>query len=153
MISDNENESLRLKTFLDAAPVAFGKHLSALRKIKGWSQEKLALEAGMARSYLGGIERGQRNLSLKNLVKLAECMHIPLPMLMNFSVDPVSQIGQLQTIMQDNSQPLSNGCFDDTAAPANASANAKVKAKDVTPKDSHAQETSADDESQQKTDR
>ena len=37
---------------------AFGKNLALLRKRKGWSQEKLALESGIARSYLSGVERG-----------------------------------------------------------------------------------------------
>jgi transcriptional regulator with XRE-family HTH domain len=36
----------------------FGKRVVELRKAKGWSQEKLALESGLARSYVGGIERG-----------------------------------------------------------------------------------------------
>ena len=41
----------------------FGKRLVELRRAKGWSQEKLALESGLARSYVGGIERGQRHLA------------------------------------------------------------------------------------------
>lgn len=42
----------------------FGLHLVELRKTRGWSQERLALESGLARSYVGGIERGQRNIAL-----------------------------------------------------------------------------------------
>lgn len=80
-------ESLRLQALMEATPTAFGKHLAALRKMRGWSQERLALECGMARSYLGGVERGQRNLSLKNLVKLASALNISLPVLMNFTID------------------------------------------------------------------
>ena len=52
----------------------FGKRLAQLRKEKGWSQEKLALEAEIARSYLGGVERGQRNISLINICKLAQTL-------------------------------------------------------------------------------
>src|SRR5881392_979103 len=48
----------------------FGLHLAELRKQRGWSQEKLALESGMARSYLSGIERGVRNVSLINICAL-----------------------------------------------------------------------------------
>ena len=63
---------------------AFGRHLAVLRKKQHWSQERLALESGIARSYLGGVERGQRNLSFKNLVRLALTLQISLPDLLNF---------------------------------------------------------------------
>jgi transcriptional regulator with XRE-family HTH domain len=52
----------------------FGKRLMELRKARGWSQEKLALESGLARSYVGGIERGQRNIALYNICVLAETL-------------------------------------------------------------------------------
>ncbi|BEV54132.1 MULTISPECIES: helix-turn-helix domain-containing protein [Burkholderia cepacia complex] len=54
----------------------FGKRLVELRKMKGWSQEKLALESGLARSYVGGIERGQRNIALYNICVLAETLGV-----------------------------------------------------------------------------
>lgn len=54
----------------------FGLRLSELRKAKGWSQERLALESGVARSYLGGVERGQRNIALLNIVRLAETLGV-----------------------------------------------------------------------------
>ncbi|MGC3963618.1 MAG: helix-turn-helix transcriptional regulator [Rhodocyclaceae bacterium] len=54
----------------------FGVRLATLRKAKGWSQEKLALESGIARSYLGGVERGQRNIALVNICVLAEALGV-----------------------------------------------------------------------------
>jgi transcriptional regulator with XRE-family HTH domain len=54
----------------------FGKRLMELRKARGWSQEKLALESGLARSYVGGIERGQRNIALYNICVLAETLGV-----------------------------------------------------------------------------
>jgi transcriptional regulator with XRE-family HTH domain len=54
----------------------FGLKLVEIRKHKGWSQEKLALESGLARSYLGGVERGQRNIALMNIYKLAETLGV-----------------------------------------------------------------------------
>ena len=54
----------------------FGKRLVELRRAKGWSQEKLALESGLARSYVGGIERGQRNIALYNICVLAETLNV-----------------------------------------------------------------------------
>ena len=57
---------------------AFGRRVAFLRKARGWSQERLALESGLARSYLGGIENGKRNLSLFNICKLALTLNIPV---------------------------------------------------------------------------
>ena len=54
--------------------VLFGRRLAALRKAQGLSQEALALESGLARSYLGGVERGQRNIALLNICKLADAL-------------------------------------------------------------------------------
>lgn len=57
--------------------ILFGQRLIEVRKAKGWSQEHLALESGIARSYLGGVERGQRNIALLNIFKLAEALGVP----------------------------------------------------------------------------
>lgn len=54
----------------------FGSRLAVLRKELGLSQEQLALESGLARSYLGGVERGQRNIALLNIFKLAEALAV-----------------------------------------------------------------------------
>ena len=54
----------------------FGLRLAQLRKAKGLSQERLALESGLARSYLGGVERGQRNIALLNICRLAETLGV-----------------------------------------------------------------------------
>lgn len=56
--------------------VLFGRRVAYLRKQVGWSQEKLALESGLARSYLGGVERGQRNIALVNICRLAEALSV-----------------------------------------------------------------------------
>ncbi len=62
----------------------FGLHLIQLRKVHGWSQERLALESGLARSYVGGIERGQRNLALINICILAEALGVTTGEMLNF---------------------------------------------------------------------
>lgn len=62
----------------------FGKRLAALRKARGWSQEVLALESGIARSYLGGVERGQRNIALVNICRLAEALNLKPSALLDF---------------------------------------------------------------------
>jgi transcriptional regulator with XRE-family HTH domain len=49
----------------------FGKRVRAAREARGWTQEDLAYEAGLDRTYIGGIERGERNLALLSLNKVA----------------------------------------------------------------------------------
>ena len=51
--------------------VAFGKRIKELRKQTGLSQEKFALKIGMDRTYYASIESGKRNVSLKNIEKIA----------------------------------------------------------------------------------
>ena len=56
--------------------ILFAQRLARLRKQLGFSQEALALESGIARSYLSGVERGQRNISLVNICRLAETLKV-----------------------------------------------------------------------------
>ncbi|WP_277539905.1 helix-turn-helix domain-containing protein [Polynucleobacter sphagniphilus] len=53
---------------------ALGKAIRGLRLETGLSQEALADEAGIDRSYMGGIERGEHNVALINLVKIAKAL-------------------------------------------------------------------------------
>jgi len=65
-------------------PIQFGKKLREERLKKNFSQEALALEAGLDRSYVGGVERGERNISLINIVKIASTLGIhPSQLLLN----------------------------------------------------------------------
>ena len=54
----------------------FGDRVRQLRKAKGLSQEKLAELADLHRNYIGGIERGERNLALLNVVRLARALGV-----------------------------------------------------------------------------
>jgi transcriptional regulator with XRE-family HTH domain len=54
--------------------IELGSHIRKLRKVNGFSQEQLALKAEVDRSYIGGIERGERNVSFLTLVKIACCL-------------------------------------------------------------------------------
>ena len=67
--------------------VLFGKRLAELRKRIGWSQEQLSLESGIARSYLGGVERGQRNIALVNICRLAGSLRVPAYSLLDFTAN------------------------------------------------------------------
>ena len=62
----------------DTAATALGRRVRELRDAKGWSQERLAEEAEMDRSYIAGIEVGARNPSLKALERLAGGLRVPL---------------------------------------------------------------------------
>lgn len=64
--------------------IKFGKKLAQIRKSKGWTQEKLALESEIARSYLGEVERGHRNISLINICRLAETLGVKVSEITNF---------------------------------------------------------------------
>jgi transcriptional regulator with XRE-family HTH domain len=61
---------------------AVGHSLRAYREAKGLSQEAFADELGVHRTYMGGIERGERNLTLKSLERIAERLELdPLALL------------------------------------------------------------------------
>ena len=55
-----------------------GRRVRVLRTKRGWSQEELAHQSGLARSFTGAIERGEKDLRLTTLVKLAETFKIPV---------------------------------------------------------------------------
>lgn len=57
---------------------AYGRALRGLRTERGISQERLAQLAGMDRTYVSGIERGERNPSLANLLRLADALGVKL---------------------------------------------------------------------------
>jgi transcriptional regulator with XRE-family HTH domain len=58
--------------------LAYGAALRSIRTEAGLSQERLALASGLDRTYVSGIERGERNPSLTNLLKLADTVGVPL---------------------------------------------------------------------------
>lgn len=54
----------------------FGKRLRELRTKEGLSQEELGFRAGIHRTYIGAIERGEQNLSIDNVHKLAKALKV-----------------------------------------------------------------------------
>jgi transcriptional regulator with XRE-family HTH domain len=58
--------------------VRFGKALRTRRQKLGVSQEEFADRCGLDRTYVGGIERGERNVALVNIEKIARAFRIPL---------------------------------------------------------------------------
>lgn len=70
---------------MDAIEKRFGDRVRELRREKQLSQEELAFKAGVHRTYLGGIERGERNPSLRNISAIADALGISLSELFNYS--------------------------------------------------------------------
>ncbi|MEK5262440.1 helix-turn-helix transcriptional regulator [Paenibacillus sp. FSL L8-0663] len=58
-------------------PESVGNRIRELRKAKGWTQEQLAEAAGLHYSYIGGVERGDRNISLETLEKIILALKVP----------------------------------------------------------------------------
>ena len=54
----------------------FGKNLRERRLALGLSQEELAEHADLHRTYVGSAERGERNVSLENIVRLADALKV-----------------------------------------------------------------------------
>ena len=65
--------------------VCLGEAIRRIRIDLGVSQEGLALKAELDRSYVGGVERGEHNLSFMNLVKISESLGITPSELLNKS--------------------------------------------------------------------
>lgn len=61
--------------------IEFGKRIKELREDSGLSQEKFSLKIGMDRTYYASVESGKRNISLKNIEKIANGFDISIAQL------------------------------------------------------------------------
>lgn len=59
----------------------FGERVYQLRRRSGITQEQLAAKSGLHRTYIGGVERGERNISLLNIHRIAEALNIAVALL------------------------------------------------------------------------
>ncbi|MCH9652592.1 MAG: helix-turn-helix domain-containing protein [Planctomycetes bacterium] len=67
---------------VDDILIRFGQRIRELRKKRGFSQEAFAAACGMDRTYMGGIERGERNVALRNIERIAETLELTVAQLM-----------------------------------------------------------------------
>jgi len=58
--------------------IIFGRRLKEIRINKNISQEELAFRSGLHRTYISSIERGQRNISIVNIKKIADALDIDI---------------------------------------------------------------------------
>lgn len=63
---------------IDERMIAFGRRVRELRKSKGISQERLAEMAGIDRSYMGNIERGEKNITLKKAYEICDALDVKI---------------------------------------------------------------------------
>ena len=59
-----------------SAKTLFGRTVRTLREARGYSQEELAERASLHRNYVGSLERGERNVAIENIVKLAKALAV-----------------------------------------------------------------------------
>ncbi|KAB8151820.1 helix-turn-helix domain-containing protein [Kordia sp. TARA_039_SRF] len=62
----------------DIVLVEFGERVRQLRNEKGWSQEELSFKSGFHRTYIGMVERAERNISLKNIARIAKTFNVQI---------------------------------------------------------------------------
>lgn len=67
-----------------AVRVLLGRRIRALRRAQGVAQEELAHKSGLDRSYVGSIERGERNVSIDNITALSRALNVPVSTLLTF---------------------------------------------------------------------
>ncbi|AOW57838.1 TPA: helix-turn-helix transcriptional regulator [Legionella pneumophila] len=60
----------------DPKLLKLGNKIREVRKAHGFSQEAIASESGLDRSYMGSVERGERNIAALNLIKIAVAMDV-----------------------------------------------------------------------------
>jgi transcriptional regulator with XRE-family HTH domain len=56
----------------------FGKRVRQHRRERGWTQAELGLRCGLHRTFIGSVERGERNLSILNLRVIAKVLRVSL---------------------------------------------------------------------------
>ena len=74
----------------------FGKKVKQLRNEKGWSQEKLALTADLDRTYIPSIEKGERNVSILVIEKIAKALETDIINLLKQNIWQVAVITENQ---------------------------------------------------------
>jgi len=64
--------------------ISLGRRIREIRRAQGISQEELAYRSGLDRSYVGCVERGERNVSIDNIATLARALNVPIAVLVTF---------------------------------------------------------------------
>ena len=78
--------------------IKIGRHIRALRKSRGFSQEGLAAAADLGRTYYGRVERGEQNISIQNLIQIAFTLNVDVGEL----IPPLSELENPTYITSDD---------------------------------------------------
>lgn len=65
--------------------IKIGNNIKKIRKNENLSQEELAFKAGLHRTYIGSVERGERNITILNLIKISESLRADLTLLLDLN--------------------------------------------------------------------
>lgn len=76
------HDALQTDPQASGARNALAANMIRLRREKGWSQEALAFESGMHRTFIAHVERQARNISLDNLERIARALKVPVYVLL-----------------------------------------------------------------------
>lgn len=76
-----------------------GRRIRDLRKERGMSQEQLGEKGGFHYSYIGQIERGEKNIALLNLAKIAAALEVNIPQLFTY-VDEIEKLTASEADLQ-----------------------------------------------------
>ncbi len=68
-----------------SARLVFAKNLRKLRQSRNLSQEVLAELSGLHRTYIGSVERGERNISIDNMERIAAALNVDIPDLLKIT--------------------------------------------------------------------
>lgn len=79
---------------------SFGQSIKELRLRCGWTQEELAERSGLHPNYVGQVERGEKNISLENIAKLAHGLRVELSLLFQFEKHPVPA-EQIRSLLEE----------------------------------------------------
>ncbi|MDR6725640.1 transcriptional regulator with XRE-family HTH domain [Paenibacillus amylolyticus] len=83
-----------------------GARIKVLRKEKGLSQEALGEKGGFHFTYIGQVERGEKNISLVNLAKIAEALEVNLSQLFAYVNEDVNHKKESEIVIQEISDML-----------------------------------------------
>ena len=72
----------------ESARMRLARRIRLLRTRRGWSQEVLAELSGLNRSYIGAIERGEHNIGLDNIERIARALEVPVDRLL--AAEPIT---------------------------------------------------------------
>lgn len=87
----------------------FGDRVRELRKERGFSQEAFADECELHRTYMSGIERGLRNVSLENIARIANALGVPIGDLFTWSRAPEVATRRSRRTMRATKRPSTAG--------------------------------------------